>query len=288
MTPAAIEVENLSFRYPGAEGRAVDSLEFTIPAGEIFGLLGPNGAGKSTTQKILIGLLHDFEGRASVLGKELESWSSDLYERVGVAFEFPNHYRKLTGLENLAYFRSLYRGGTREPGELLERVGLAGDADTPVGQYSKGMQQRLSIARALLRSPELIFLDEPTAGLDPVSARAIKNLVLDERARGTTVFLTTHDMAVADQLCDRVALIVDSRVAVIDAPRDLKLRHGEKRVRLETATTDGSVGHEFPLEGLADNREFLELLRHSDVQTLHTLEATLEDVFIQVTGRRLR
>ena len=288
MSSPVIEVADLSFSYPGTPGRAVDSLTFEVGRGEIFGFLGPNGAGKSTTQKILIGLLRGFEGRASVLGRELTAWGSDFYEQVGVAFEFPNHYLKLTARENLEYFRALYRGATRPAVELLEMVGLEADADTPVGQYSKGMKHRLSVARSLLNEPELLFLDEPTSGLDPVSARSIKELVRTERDRGRTVFLTTHDMVVADQLCDRVALIVDSRIVLIDAPRELKLRYGEPRVRLEVGSDDGTETHEFPLASLGDNVSFLELLRTREVQTLHTLEATLEDVFIQITGRSLQ
>jgi fluoroquinolone transport system ATP-binding protein len=283
-----IDVAELSFTYSGAERPAVESLDFEVGPGEIFGFLGPNGAGKSTTQKILIGLLRGFEGRVSVLGRELTDWGSDLYEKVGVAFEFPNHYSKLTGHENLEYFRRLYRGVTRPPLELLERVGLRDDADTPVGQYSKGMKHRLSVARALINEPELLFLDEPTSGLDPVSARNIKDLVREERDLGRTIFLTTHDMAVADQLCDRVALIVDSRIALVETPRALKLRHGAPRVRLELGSDVGTETREFPLAGLGANSAFLELLRTREIQTMHTLEATLEDVFIQVTGRSLR
>ncbi len=287
-SPPLIDVAGLSFSYPGAERRAVDGLTFEVGAGEIFGFLGPNGAGKSTTQKILIGLLRGFEGHASLLGRELTEWGSDFYEHVGVAFEFPNHYLKLTGRENLDYFRALYSGTTRSPLELLERVDLADDADTAVGQYSKGMKHRLSVARALLNEPQLLFLDEPTSGLDPVSARNIKELVREERDRGKTVFLTTHDMVVADQLCDRVALIVDSEIALIEAPRELKLRHGEERLRLELGSDDGVEVREFPLAELGRNAEFLELIRSRDVQTMHTLEATLEDVFIKVTGRSLQ
>ncbi len=283
-----IHVHNLKFTYSGAQNETLHGLSFDIEEREIFGFLGPSGAGKSTTQKILIGLLRGFDGRVCMLGRPIAEWSSDYYEHVGVVFEFPNHYLKLTGLENLSYFRALYNDGTNEPRELLERVGLGDDGDMPVSQYSKGMKSRLSVARALLNDPELLFLDEPTAGLDPVSARNVRKLILEQRAAGKTVFLTTHDMTVADQLCDRVAFIVDGEIALTDSPRELKLSYGEHRLRVEHRVEGRTERQEFALGGLGDNEGFLQLLRTGDVQTVHTLEATLEDVFIRVTGRKLR
>ncbi len=287
MSDAVIEVSELSYTYQGTERAAIGALEFGIGRGEIFGLLGPNGAGKSTTQKILIGLLRDYRGDVRVLGKNLSDWGSGYYERVGVAFEFPNHYLKLTGHENLAYFRSLYEGPTQLPSDLLRRVDLTAAAAKPVSQYSKGMKRRLSVARALLNDPELLFLDEPTGGLDPVGGRRIKELIREQSDLGRTVFLTTHDMAVADDLCDRVAFIVDGAITTIDSPRQLKLRHGEARVRVEFADGEATASQAFPLADLADNPSFLELLRQREIQTIHSLEATLEDVFIQITGRSL-
>ncbi len=214
-------------------------------------------------------------------------WGSDFYEHIGVAFESPNHYLKLTALENLRYFRRLYAGKTLEPLDLLERVGLPDEGDMLVSQYSKGMKSRLSMARALLNDGELLFLDEPTSGLDPVSARRMKEIVQSERAAGKTVFLTTHDMAVADELCDRVAFIVGGTISVIDTPRELKLRHGERRIRVEVRDRGALEQSELPLTGLAESTEFQELLCHPGLETIHTLEASLEDVFVEVTGREL-
>ncbi len=281
-----ISVHDLSYTYPGTARPAIAGLSFTVERGEIFGFLGPSGAGKSTTQKILMRLLRGYQGEVSALGRDLGRWGANYYERVGVGFELPNHFMRLTARRNLAYFAALYSRPTRDPDELLGLLGLGDDADTPVERFSKGMQTRLGVARALLHRPELIFLDEPTTGLDPVSARQVKELIRAQRDEGRTVVLTTHNMALADELCDRVALIVDGRIAQIDTPRALRLRYGAPRVRVEYLNGDLHCA-EFPLEGLADNGAFQRLLREEGLQTIHSREASLEDVFIAVTGRSL-
>lgn len=282
-----IDVQNLTFAYIGTAEPAVRHLSFAIQPGEIFGFLGPSGAGKSTTQKILNGLLRGYEGQITVMGRELRQWKSDYYEKIGVSFELPNHYLKLTGLENLTYFRSLYSGPTQEPQALLDLVGLGADGNMLVSQYSKGMKNRLSVARALLHNPDLIFMDEPTSGLDPVNARRIKQIIRAQQADGKTIFLTTHDMNVAAELCDRVAFIVDGVIKLIDSPRALRLQYGEPKVRVEYQLNGHLQQQEFGLAGLGENGRFLELLRDPGIQTIHSQEATLEDIFIQVTGRHL-
>ncbi len=199
-----IKVNNLHFMYPSRSQWTLQNINFQIQRGEIFGFLGPSGAGKSTTQKILIRLLKYFEGEITVFGKDLREWDSELYEHTGVSFEVPNHFLKLTGLENLQYFKSLYQNETEDLHQLLEWVNLQNDGHTLVSQYSKGMKVRLNFARALINNPELIFLDEPTMGLDPVNARRLKDLIVDKKQKGKTVFLTTHNMNVADELCDQL------------------------------------------------------------------------------------
>jgi fluoroquinolone transport system ATP-binding protein len=282
-----IEVRDLHFSYAKSNAAVVRGLSFAVERGEIFGFLGPSGAGKSTTQKVLIGLLEGYSGQVIVRDREVAAWTANDYERIGVSFETPNHFLKLTGLENLRYFAALYSGSTRGPATLLGSVGLEGDGNRLVAQYSKGMKCRLSIARCLLNNPDLMYLDEPTSGLDPVSAQRVKDLIRAEREAGATVFLTTHDMAAADELCDRVAFIVEGRIACIDSPRALKLQHGERTVRVEYRSGARAEHADYPLEGLADNAAFHQVLRERDVQTLHTREATLADVFIRVTGRAL-
>lgn len=283
-----IEVRGLEFSYPGAAVPTIKGIDFQIAPGEIFGFLGPSGAGKSTTQKILVGLYENYRGRATVWGCELKDWKSEYYERVGVAFEVPNHYLKLTARENLNYFRSLYSGETENTDELLEMVDLTKDADVPVAQYSKGMKIRLGFIRALLAKPDLIFLDEPTAGLDPVNARVVKDIIQRQKSAGKTIFLTTHDMWVADQLCDRVAFIVDGELRLIDSPRRLKLEHGRHLVRVEFQNDGQLENRDFPLDELADNTGFLDTLRRNAIQTIHSQETTLENIFIEVTGQRLQ
>ncbi len=282
-----IQVENLQFTYPGHSEPTIKNIDFAIQTGEIVGFLGPSGAGKSTTQKILIGLLKDYQGKIFIFGKNLRYWKSDYYEKIGVSFERPNHYLRLTALENLQYFASLYNHECENPMELLEQVNLGNDAGTLVGNYSKGMKVRLNFIRALLHKPELIFFDEPTTGLDPVNAQRIKEIILEKKHQGKTIFLTTHNMTVADELCDRVAFLVDGEIRLIDNPRNLKLKYGKHTVKVEYQL-DGRVNvEEFEMAGLGENKDFWRVLKESDVQTIHSQETTLEDIFIQETGRRL-
>jgi fluoroquinolone transport system ATP-binding protein len=282
-----IDVRQLVFTYPGADTPAVKDLTFSVQSQEIFGFLGPNGAGKSTTQKVLTGLLRNYHGQVRVLEREVGDWGSELYEQVGVGFELPVHFGRLTARENLNYFASLYRGETLNIDQVLEEVDLRKQADVRVERFSKGMRVRLSFARAILCRPRLLFLDEPTTGLDPLSARRIKDLILEQRERGATVFLTTHDMATADELCDRVAFLVDGEIALIDAPRELKVRYGERRLRVEYRVNGTLEVRDFPLENLAENAAFLAALSEPSLETVHTQETSLENIFIRVTGREL-
>jgi fluoroquinolone transport system ATP-binding protein len=282
-----IDVRDLAFTYAAAPEPAVRGVSFSVAAGEVFGFLGPSGAGKSTTQKILTGLLSGYAGSVRVLGREVSDWGPEYFERIGVSFELPNHYRKLTARENLEFFRSLYSVPTDDPLVLLERVGLRHDAELRVDRYSKGMQMRLTLVRALLHRPELVFLDEPTAGLDPGNARRVRDLVRELQTEGRTFFLTTHDMQVADELCTRVAFIVAGHIVQIDAPRALRIQHGRRTVRVEYREGSELAAEHFPLDGLADDLTFMTLLRSGAVETIHSEDATLEDVFIAATGRRL-
>lgn len=291
-----VTVDGLTFTYPGSAEPAVRGMSFTVEEGEVFGFLGPSGAGKSTTQKILIGLLAGHGGGVTVWGKPPADWKSEYYRRIGVSFELPNHYQKLTGLENLEFFASLYPGEKEDPMALLDRVGLADAANLRVGKYSKGMQMRLVFVRALLHKPRLLFLDEPTSGMDPANARIVKDIIKELRADGRTVFLTTHDMTTADQLCDRVAFVVDGQIAALDSPEEHKVRRSQRTVRVsyrppgrDGVAEPGELQYkDFPIDGLADDDAFAALVRSGQVQAMHSQEASLEDVFIDLTGRTLR
>ncbi len=282
-----IDVKNLEFTYPGNAEKTIKGLDFSIKKGEIFGFLGPSGAGKSTTQKIIIGILKGYNGSVNVMGRELSGVKSDYYEKIGVAFELPNLYGKFTALENLEFFRSLYSVPTEDPGHLLSIVGLQDSAKTKVSEFSKGMKMRLNFCRAFLNKPDVIFLDEPTSGLDPVNAKKVKDFIFSKKAEGKTIFLTTHNMNVADDICDRVAFIVDGKITLIDSPRELKIRKGRKMVRVEYRENTHVAALDFELKNIGSSMEFAKLIKEKEIETMHTLEATLEDIFIEVTGRSL-
>ena len=283
-----LKVQNLEFTYPKSNKKAVNGVSFEIKKGEIFGFLGPNGAGKTTTQKVIIGLLKQYSGNVEVLGRNLKDWKTDIYNRIGVGFELPNHYQKLTALENLQFFSSFYRGKTMDPMELLKMVELEEDANQRVATFSKGMRSKLNFARSLINDPEVLFLDEPTTGLDPISSRLIKNIIKKQRKEGKAIFLTTHNMTDADELCDRVGFIVEGKLVLAESPKELKIKHGKKIVKIEYLKNGELVSQEFDLKNIADNNSFLSLLRSGNVQTIHTAEATLEDIFIKATGRQLK
>ena len=283
-----IQVNDLHFAYGSNTQDTLRCLNFHINDGEIFGFLGPSGAGKSTTQKILIGILKNFRGSVSVNGLDLQKLNSEFYESIGVAFETPNLYTKFTALENLEFFAQFYTGMTRNPMELLAAVGLEEAARTRVSDYSKGMKVRLNFCRSLLNNPRLIFLDEPTAGLDPVNLRKMESLILEEKARGNTICITTHDMHVADTLCDRVAFIVDGEISLIDAPRKLKLQHGQRFLELEYRDGDKLETISIPMDNLGSNKTFQNILNNYFIETIHSREASLEDVFVKTTGRSLQ
>ncbi|MBC8374545.1 MAG: ABC transporter ATP-binding protein [FCB group bacterium] len=283
-----IQVNDLHFAYGSNSHDTLRGLNFHVDTGEIFGFLGPSGAGKSTTQKILIGILNNYRGAVQVNGLNLQQLNSEFYESIGVAFETPNLYSKFTALENLDFFAQFYSSEARNPLELLAAVGLEEAAKTRVSDFSKGMKVRLNFCRSLLNNPKLLFLDEPTAGLDPVNLRKMEALILAEKTRGNTICITTHDMHVADTLCDRVAFIVDGEVSLIDSPRDLKLQHGERFVDIEYREGDSLQTKSISMEKLGTNDAFQNILNNQYIETIHSREASLEDVFVKTTGRSLQ
>lgn len=280
-----IKVSNLRYRYPKNSDYTVKGIDFEIHKGEIFGFLGPSGAGKSTTQKLLIKLLRDFEGEIEYCGRPLKSYNDEFYQDIGVSFEMPISFSKLTAMENLDFFKQLYCK-TIDVEPLLKRIDLWDDRDKKAGEYSKGMKIRLNFVRALLNNPKMLFLDEPTNGLDPVNARIMKDIILEFREQGGTVFLTSHIMGDVDELCDRVAFIVDGRLQEIDSPRNLKLKYGKRTVKVEYKEDGQLVRREFTMDEIK-TPAFFELLQSKDIETLHSGETTLEEIFIKVTGVHL-
>ena len=280
-----ISARDLAREFDGL--RAVDGISFQVYRGETFGFLGPNGAGKTTTIKMLTAQLLPSGGDARVAGYDVRTQEREVQSRRGVVFELPNVYKRLSARDNLNFFARLYGVDTGQVDVVLERVGLSERADDATRHYSKGMVQRLLIARAILPRPEVLFLDEPTTGLDPEAVLNLHDLIRGLAAEGTTIFLTTHYMEEADSLCDRVAFIESGRLAAVDTPWNLKVKHGKRELlvswfeggrRFEEVVEPGSPG---------TAKRLAELFSHEDL-SVHSQEATLEDVFIELTGKGLK
>jgi ABC-2 type transport system ATP-binding protein len=277
-----IEVEDLSKHY--GEVRAVDGVSFTARTGEILGLLGHNGAGKTTTIRMLTGRARPTGGRARVCGFDVVHEREHVKPLINLVFEEQNLYERLTGRENLQLFAELYDAPSARVEELLAAVRLTDAARRKVKTYSSGMKQRLLVARALLNRPRVLFLDEPTRGLDPTSAREVREMVREQAQQGTTVFLTTHYMEEADELCDRVAFLAAGKIVALDTPRELKLRYGE---RTALVLLDSREEVRLRLDDPADAARLEEWMAEGKVLTVHSQEGTLEDVFVNLAGRPL-
>lgn len=282
-----IKVKNLFHSYSNDEKYAVNDISFQVDKGEIFGFLGPSGAGKSTTQNILVGLLQLQKGEVEVAGYDVKEIKNKMFNKIGMSFEQSNVYNKMSGLENLEFYGKLFDVETRDPMDLIRMVGLDGKEKIKAGEYSKGMKHRLTFARSMINNPEIWFLDEPTTGLDPAIASNIKDIIKEENDKGVTVFLTTHNMYIADELCDRVAFIVDGKIRLIDSPRQLKLKYGEKLVEVEYYKDGELLKERYSTVVEEEKDKLIEVIKKNDIQTMHTKEATLEEIFIKVTGRGL-
>ena len=302
-----------TIRRRSLEVEAVRGVTFEIPEGELFGLLGPNGAGKTTTIKMLITLLIPTSGSARVLGFDVVKDARKVRERIGYVFGGDRGlYERLSGLDNLRYFAELYGVPARRQrpriGELLELVGLTGREKERVEGYSRGMRQRLHIARGILHDPEVVFLDEPTIGVDPVGARDLRQTIADLVAAGKTCLLTTHYMFEADALCDRIAVIAKGEIVAEGTPRDLKALVTEGTVvEIETFDAPGdaadrlrrlpgvmSVGVEDreqaqvlvvqSEDGGTTTQQLLVALGDVQVGRVSAREPTLEDAYVSLVG----
>ncbi len=309
--PNAIRCRDLVKTYPGKPPvEAVRGLDLEVPTGECFGLLGPNGAGKTTTLEIIEGLLDATAGEVEVLGSNWNRDAAAIRARIGISLQETRLSDKLTVRETVGLFRSFYPAGL-DPADAIARVSLEEKADAYVDKLSGGQKQRLALACALVGDPELLFLDEPTTGLDPQSRRQLWDVIRDFRARGRTVVLTTHYMDEAERLCDRVAVIDQGKAIALGTPRELIARLGGEHVvefavngelpaavraecgRLPTVETVRAEAGGFTLtvgEPAAAIPPLMDLLRANGVRLagLTTRTATLEDVFVTLTGRHLR
>lgn len=280
-----ISVKKLIFSY--TKNPFIEDVNFDVKSGEIFGFLGPSGAGKSTLQKILTGLLTGYTGSVVVNGEEVNRISNNFYENIGVDFEFPSLYEKLTARENLKFFASLYK----KQGNidlLLSSVWLRTDADKKVSDYSKGMKARLNFIKALLHDPVLLFLDEPTSGLDPSNARIMKDMILAEKAKGKTIILTTHNMFDATELCDRVAFIVDGKIKALDTPHNLIMSKGASQITYTYVKNGLEEKAVIPLHKTGDDKVLHDLISGNQLLSIHSGEPTLNDIFVELTGRQLQ
>jgi ABC-2 type transport system ATP-binding protein len=281
-----IVADQLTYSYD--QLTAVDHIDFNVKEGEILSFLGPNGAGKTTTVKMLTGQLRPKDGKATLLGMDIVEQTERVQAQIGVCFELTNLYEQMSAEENLNLFAALFGVKEFDAGKVVERVGLDGRGKDRVETYSKGMKQRLMVGRALVNQPQILFLDEPTEGLDPVSSETIRNVILEERERGATVFLTTHDMVEADKLSDRVAFIDQGQIAALDTPHNLKQQYGKRAIKAEVVGQDGNLeSREIILDNPDTPDAVRDLFSEEQVITLHSEEATLEDIFIRITGRGL-
>lgn len=279
-----INVEHLYFQY--TKEAFITDINFHVKRGEIFGFLGPSGAGKSTLQKILIGLLPGYAGSVRVNGVECRKRKRDFYESIGVDFEFSTLYEKLTARENLKFFASLYQNNVCDMDELLESVGLLKDADKKISSFSKGMKSRCNFIKALLHDPDLLCLDEPTSGLDPANSRLMKNRILEEKKKGKTILLTTHNMEDATELCDRVAFIVNGHICALDTPHNLIMSKGAGRITY-TWEEDGEQQAVCAMDSLSADTRLQQLIAENRLLSIHSSEPTLNDIFLDITGRTL-
>jgi ABC-2 type transport system ATP-binding protein len=285
MNEVAIQVEKISYAY--GDLLAVDNVSFEVARGEILGFLGPNGAGKSTTIKMLTGQLTPRSGQVSVLGVDVTRDSPRVQAAIGVCFEEKNLYLNMSARENLEFFAQLFGIKGFDPVSLLQRVGLGDRIDVRVKEFSKGLRQRLMMARALVNTPQILCLDEPTDGLDPVSSQEIRAVIKAEAERGAAVLLTTHDMLEADALADRVAFINEGKIAAVDTPENLKLRHGRRAVKVRVREHGEVQEYEVALDESDAGDRLKQAVGAAGLMTIHTEEATLESIFIQLTGRGL-
>jgi len=271
-----ITVEKITKRF--GNKTALNQIQFNVDKGEIFGFLGPSGAGKTTLINILTGQLKADEGTTQLLGKDTKDLTPEDLARIGLVGDSSGYYEKLSLEKNLIVYAKIYGLPNSRVDEVLEQVGLLESKKTIAEKLSTGMRQRMFLARALLNRPELLFLDEPTSGLDPMTSKKIHRLLEELKAAGTTIFLTTHDMVEATELCDRISLLNQGDLVEIGTPRDIIQKYNQEK-RVKVTFMDHSE-QAMTFEELKDQDM-------TQVELIHSMEPTLEDIFIQLTGEKL-
>jgi len=266
------------------EKRVLDQISFSVSEREIFGLLGPSGAGKTTMIKILTGQISVSDGVAYVWGIDTSHITDDIYSKIGMVLDDQGLYERLSCYYNLKIFAEIYDIDKDNIERVLSQVGLINSIKKPVFQLSKGMKQRLVLARAIMHNPYLLFLDEPTSGLDPATALEIHQLIFELRDRGTTVFLTTHNMAEATKLCDNVVLLNEGKIVEYGAPDEICRKYNPKKI--VSVLLKGGQTAELPIDRTSSSK-IAEMFENEFVESIHSSEPNLETVFIQLTGRNL-
>lgn len=276
------EIHTKDLCHSFGEKNVLNNISFEIGAGEIFGLLGPSGAGKTTLINILTGQLSCQKGEVSLFGRKQKELAKEDYQKLGIMMDNFGLYERMSCYDNLKFYQML-DGKKPEPiMEVLKQVGLAEAKKTQVSKLSKGMRNRLSFARAMLRSPQILFLDEPTSGLDPMTIDAIHEMILQEKKRGTTIFLTTHNMHEAEKLCDNIALLNEGRIVEYGAPKEICRRYNhQKSIKLHLKNGEDIILQHNRESG----RQLADYLERDEVETIHSTEPDLESVFLELTGK---
>lgn len=281
MNPIII-AKNLSVSF--AEKQVLCNISFEIQEGEIFGLLGPSGAGKTTLMKILTGQLRQDDGCAELLGKNTNDLSASEHGQIGIMMDHFGLYDRLSVYDNLLFYADIYQVPHKGITDILKSIGLYEARSTAVSKLSKGMKNRLSLARALMNHPKVLFLDEPTSGLDPVTTREIHAILTEQKKKGTALFLTTHNMFEAESLCDHIALLSEGNIIEYGVPTDICRKYNHLN-KLQVTLKDGEM---ISLEnGRASALQVKEYLEKELILTIHSTEPTLETVFLELTGRGL-
>ncbi|MCK4258455.1 MAG: ABC transporter ATP-binding protein [Halanaerobiales bacterium] len=277
-----IKVQNVVKHYGKVE--AVKGVSFTVEKGEIFGFLGSNGAGKTTTIRMMIGLLKPTSGEIFINGKNVATDAKAIHKKIGIVFEDPNFYERLSIEDNLYFYADLHQVSKEKVDELIDSFQLSEKRKTPMKKLSKGQKQRMTIIRSILHQPEILFLDEPTSGLDPTSSKIIRDQIRKLNEMGTTIILTTHYMEEADQLCNRIIFINQGQIVAQGKPHELKLKYGQRTIEVEYTKGEEILKESLTMEEESTPDRISQLLKNENVLTIHSREATLAEVFIELTG----